>query len=189
MAGSLASTVGPIPAIELPAHNLGKGADMALSAHDLQAITEAARDLAYRQIDVQLQASDNFDVKALGVLAFDGVALAAILAAKDLFYAWSWAIPSALIVIAAVLSLIAIQSRGWDDGPDPRDFYDKATSSGATDGSASAANVELISELGGPRGSIANNDRHLRRKSGVFTLALWVTVEAGLTSAILVAIR
>src|SRR2546422_8766201 len=110
-----------------------------VSADDLNAIAETARDLAYRQLDAQFQSSDNFDTKALAVLAFDGAAIAAILAATGLFYERSWLIPITLLVLGGVFALISVQRLSWDDGPDPRTFYDKATRSGVGVGSAAAA--------------------------------------------------
>src|SRR5437879_2637692 len=105
---------------------------MSTPADELKAITETARDLAYRQIDAQLQASDNFDAKALGVLGFDGAALAAILAAKDLYVGPTWTIAGILIVISAAFAALTMQSFRWDVGPDPRRFYDHATGAGVS---------------------------------------------------------
>ncbi len=159
---------------------------MSTAADEIDAVTQTARDLAYRQLDAQFQASDNFDTKALGVLGFDGAAIAAILAAKDLFYQLSWTLPAALLVISAVLALFSVQSVWWEDGPDPKTFYDGEAAKGARLGSAATANVDLVSQLGGPKGAIAKNDKKLRRKSRLFVLAIWTTVVSGIASAILI---
>jgi hypothetical protein len=82
---------------------------------------------------------------------------------------------------------VAVQRLTWDDGPDPRKFYDR-NSGAVVVGSAAAANVDLVSELGGSKGSIAKNDNNLRRKSGQFQLALWTTVVAGITTAFLITV-
>lgn len=162
------------------------GGGMSTPADEIKAVTETARDLAYRQLDAQFQSSDNFDTKALGVLGFDGAAVAAILAAKDLFYHLSWTIPAVLLIISAVVALFSIQSVWWEDGPDPKTFYDRAAGRGVSLGSAAAANVDLISQLGGPHGAIAKNDKKLRGKSRLFVFAIWTTVVAGVASAILI---
>jgi hypothetical protein len=155
-------------------------------ANDLQTITEVARDLAYRQLDSQFQASDNFDAKAIGVLGFDGAALAAILAGKDLFHKW-WGIPAVVVMISAVFAILTIRSfRSWDKGPDAGEFYEAAIKGGTSEGSAAKANVDLLSELVGPDGSIAKNKMKLDQKSRFFLLALGAAVMAGATSAILI---
>jgi hypothetical protein len=159
-----------------------------VSPDDLKAITESARDLAYRQLDAQFSSSDNFDTKALGVLAFDGAALGAILAARDVFFERSWLIPAVLLLLSGVFALVSVQRLSWDDGPDPRAFYDDEKGAGLALGSAARADVDLISEFGGPKGSIAKNDKSLRRKSGQFQLALWTTVIAGVTTVMLIAV-
>ncbi|HVC78092.1 MAG TPA: hypothetical protein VND96_16395 [Candidatus Micrarchaeaceae archaeon] len=169
----------------LPVHEkIANG--MSTTDDEIRAVTETARDLAYRQLDAQFQASDNFDTKALGVLAFDGAAVAAILAAKDLFFQLSWTLPATLLVISAVVALFSVQSVWWEDGPDPKAFYDKEAAKRAGVGSAAIANVDLVSQLGGPKGAIAKNDKKLRRKSRLFVLAIWTTVVAGVASAILI---
>jgi hypothetical protein len=157
--------------------------EMAAPQDEVDAITSTARDLAYRQLDAQFQASNNFDAKSLGVLAFDGAALAVIVAARDLFYGWSWAIPAGLLVLSVLSALISIQTLSWRDGPDPRKFYDESTQHGVTAGGSAAANVALVSQLGGPKGDIAKNDRKLLWKSRSFVFAIWTTVVAGATSA------
>jgi hypothetical protein len=40
-------------------------------AGDITAITEVTRNLAYRQIDAQLQSSSGYNARAIGVIAFD----------------------------------------------------------------------------------------------------------------------
>jgi hypothetical protein len=102
---------------------------MAVSMDDLKGIADAARDLAYRQLDPQIQASNNFDAKALGLLAFDDAALAAILAAPALFNE-HWEIPALVLGISAAFAIFAMRKSDWDEGPDPRDFYDHATQGG-----------------------------------------------------------
>lgn len=161
---------------------------MAVSMDDLKAVADAARDLAYRQLDSQIQASNNFDAKALGLLAFDGAALAAILAAPALF-SGHWEIPALVLGISAVFAIFAMRKSDWDEGPDARDFYDHATQGGVMAGSAAKASVELVSELGGPHGSISRNEQILRRKAWFFGLGLGATVIAGILGAILVAIH
>ncbi|HEV2032695.1 MAG TPA: hypothetical protein VGU71_00600 [Candidatus Dormibacteraeota bacterium] len=169
---------------------MGKGGRQltSVSADDLNAITQSARDLAYPQLDVQFQSSNNFDTKSVGVIAFDVAAVAGLLAATSSFYERSWLIPTTLLLLSVVFALGAVQRLSWDDGPDPRRFYEDSIRSGVGVGSAGAANAYLVSELGGPKGSIAQNDKNLRRKSGQFQLALWTTVIAAITTAVLVAL-
>jgi hypothetical protein len=162
---------------------------MSSPGDDLKAVTEAARDLAYRQIDAQLQASDNQDAKALGVIAFDGAALAAVLLAKDLFVGSSWAVTGLLVLISALFAALSMQSFRWDMGPDPRGFYDSATAAGVTVGSAAKANVDLVSEFGGPTGSIAKNESFLARKGWRLAVSLVALIAAGIASAILVSLH
>jgi hypothetical protein len=154
---------------------------------ELDSIAQMARDLAYRQLDQQLKSSDNFDAKALGVLGFDGAALAAILAARVLFDG-RWPIAALLVVISSGLAILATRRSRWDLGPDPRKFYDDATKNGVGPGSAARANVEVISEFGGPLGLISRNEAILHRKSWLLLWALAATVFAGVVSAILLAI-
>jgi hypothetical protein len=159
---------------------------LAVSPDDLKAISDVARDLAYRHIDAQLQASDNFDAKALGVLAFDGAALAAILADNSLFNG-HWVIPALLVSFSGLFAILMLQKSGWDLGPDPKEFYEDEESMGLGVGSAARANVDLVSELGGPTGSISGNETILRRRSWFYGWALWTTVFAGVAGAILIA--
>ncbi len=161
---------------------------MTVSADDLRGISETARDLAYRQLDSQLQASDNFDAKAVGVLGFDGAALAAILAATSLFSSGRWAVPALLLVISGGLAIFTLGRSGWDLGPDPRAFYDDEIGRGATVGSAARANVDLVSELGGSHGSISRNEVVLRRKAWFLAGAIGAAVLAGIFGAILIAV-
>jgi hypothetical protein len=158
---------------------------MATSSEDLKSITETARDLAYRQLDAQGQSFNNFDSKTVGVLGFDAAALAAILAGKDLFHGW-WGVPAVGIVVSALFAILAIRSFNWDIGPDPRVFYEKATKGGAPKGSSVKANVELVSDLGGPLGSLAKNDRVLQQKSEWFLWALGTAVLTATVSAIII---
>lgn len=157
---------------------------MSTPADEVRAITETLRDLGYRQVDAQFQSSDNFDTKSVGVLGFDGAALAALLTAQSLFYSWSWTIPASLVVLSALTALLSIQSQSWEDGPDPRAFYDEIDRKRIA--SSTAVNVDLISQFGGPEGAIARNDRRLRTKSRRLLAAIWLTVLAGAVSAILI---
>jgi hypothetical protein len=154
---------------------------------ELESIADTARDLAYRQIDAQLQASDNFDTKALGVLGFDGAALAAVLATRDAFHG-GWFVPGLLLLISGAFAVLVMQRSAWDLGPDPRAFYDSEVGRGIGIGSAARSNVDLVSEFGGPRGSIAMNQAVLTRKAWFFAWSIAATLFAGIVGAILVAL-
>jgi len=159
-----------------------------VSDPELASIAESARDLAYRQLDAQLQSSDNFDAKAMGVLGFDGAAVAGIVAARDVF-GGAWVVPGLLVLISSVLAILAMQRFAWDVGPDPRQFYEDSVADGVKPGAAARANVQLISELGGQLGSIARNEGVLHLKSWFFLGSLLATMIAGLVGAILIAMR
>ncbi len=151
-----------------------------MAQDDVTTITETARDLAYRQLDAQLQAGNNFDAKTVGVLGFDGAALAAVLATRDLFTNW-WGIPTAGIMLSAVLAVLAIVSQAWDVGPDAGEFYSNASAH-----SAAEANVALVSEL---TSTLEANDRRLHSKAEFFNMALAAALVTGTVSAILVMLR
>ena len=82
---------------------------------DVAAITEVTRDLAYRQLDAQFQASGGYDSRAIGVIAFDVAGVAAVLAAKDVF-GGLWLVLVAGLLIASVAGLAALWSRQFDVG-------------------------------------------------------------------------
>jgi hypothetical protein len=153
---------------------------------DLKAISESARDLAYRQLDEELQSCDNYDAKTVGVLGFDGAGVAAILATKDAFHGW-WGIPASLLLLSTLWALLCIRSSSWDVGPDPKKFYDEAIARGVDVGSAAAANAKLVSELGGPKGAIAKNEKILAWKAKFYQWALATIAIALLESAVLLA--
>src|SRR5438445_7176772 len=135
--------------------------------NDITVITEITRDLAYRQLDAQLQSSSSYDAKTIGVIAFDVAGLAGVLAAKDAFGGRWWVVVLGLL-IASVAGLAALWSRQFDVGPDPGTFYDDTNS-----GSEAEANIALVTEL---TGSLQSNDRALRWKAIAFLAALTVTI-------------
>jgi hypothetical protein len=146
---------------------------------DPRAIAELIRDLAYRQLDNQFQSSDAYDAKSVGVLGFDGAAIAAILAAQGVFHGWWWG-PAALIIASAVLAVMSLWSRRFDDGPDAAAFYERVRTETAT-----VANVTLISDI---NAAVQTNLKVLKNKSRYFRLALGTAVTAGGLSAILVGV-
>jgi len=143
---------------------------------ELTAVTEITRDLAYRQLDAQLQASDNYDAKTGGLLAFDGAAIAAVLVLKDAFHGW-WGIPAAGVLLSAVLAVGALWNRAYDTGPEVVAFYQRVSQL-----TPAEANVKLVSELDG---SLRSNDHTLRYKSEFFLASLAATVFTGAVTAIL----
>ncbi len=159
---------------------------VAPSADEIRAVTETARDLALRQLDQQLSASDNLDAKALGVLGLDIAALAAILAGtKDVFQSRPWELPAAVILVAAGFAMAAVATRRWDYGPEVGAFYRKQTGE-ASKINAAQANADLISELIDPdKGSLAKGDLTIRWKATLFMIAIGLTVLTGLVSAII----
>lgn len=150
------------------------------------AVSEIARDMALRQLDLAFQASDNLDTKAVGVLTLDIAALAAILAGiKDVFTGRAWEYPAGLLVLSAVLTMAAIATRRWSYGPDVGAFYDKETGD-VTTISAAKANADLISELiDKKKGAIAKAEGRLKWKAGFFMAAMGLVVVAGFVSAII----
>ena len=188
-----AAGVTPVPELSTKGSALGAEAasvdnpeGMAGADEEVKAISETARDLALRQLDQQFQASDNLDTKALGVLALDVAALAAILAgAKDVFQGRNWGYPAALILLSAVLAMIAISTRRWSYGPKVAAFYGKATHD-PTKVSAAQANADLISELVDTKiGAVAKAEAALRWKARLFEAAMGLVVIAGLVSVII----
>ncbi len=142
---------------------------------DLTAITEVTRDLAYRQLDAQLQSSTSYDAKTIGVIAFDVAGVAGVLAAKDVFGKLWWVVILGLL-IASVAGLIALWSSQFDVGPDPGSFYENTK----TD-SLAQANIALVTEL---TGSLQANDRALRWKATAFLVALLVTIVTAAIAAV-----
>jgi hypothetical protein len=160
---------------------------MAPSSDEIRGITETARDLALRQLDQQLSASDNLDAKALGLLGIDIAALAAILAAiKDVFQSRPWQVPAVVVMLAAIFAMAAIATRRWDYGPEVGAFYEKVTSGDNV--TAANANADLISELVDPKkGSLAKGTRKVRWKARLFMISIGLTLLAALLSAIILA--
>jgi hypothetical protein len=142
---------------------------------DITAITEVTRDLAYRQLDAQLQSSGSYDSKTIGVIAFDVAGLAAVLAVKDAFGGLWWLLVIGLL-IASVAGLFALWSRQFDVGPDPGTFYENTKAE-----SYAAANIALVTELSG---SLQANDRALRWKSIAFLVALALTIVTAAAAAV-----
>jgi len=142
---------------------------------DITAITEVTRDLAYRQIDAQLQSSTGYDAKAIGVIAFDVAGIAGVLAAKDSF-GGLWLLVVLGLLSASVAGLAALWSRQFDVGPDPATFYEDTKA-----GSLAEANIALVTELGG---SLQANDRALRRKSIAFLIGLATTIGTAALAAV-----
>jgi hypothetical protein len=145
-------------------------------AKDQMEVVGLVRDLAYRQLDAQISSSDNYDSKAVGVLAFDGAALAAVLAVKDAFHG-SWWIPELAIVVSITYAIVAIRSRYYDSGPKVKGLYGKVRRSSPVD-----ANARLVTEL---IESIAANRKVLEAKSHYFVGSLVATAVGGISSAIL----
>ena len=158
---------------------------MAEETSDLAAIAKTTLDLSCRQLDAQLQSGDNFDTKTIGVLGFDGVALAAVLAAKDSLHGW-WVVTAAGIAISALISAYALRGVNWKLGPYPGEFYAEVTANGAGPGSATAANLRLISET---NAALQHNDRLLKRKSSSLLLAISALVVTAIVTSVLVGAR
>ena len=132
---------------------------------DLYSIADTARDLALRQLDWKLQAANNLDSKALGVLGLDVAAVAAILVGKDAVFHGNWQAPAFLILFSAFFAMAAIWSRKWSYGPKVGEVYNSATADSSTV-SATKAHEDLISELIDKKtGALAVSERALRWKS------------------------
>ncbi len=159
---------------------------MASAQDDLKAISETARDLAYKQLEMLIKAIDSFDTKALGVLAFDGAALGAVLAARGLVFPHRWEWVAIGLILSSVAAALCIWTRSWNLGPEPRKFYDRLTASGVALGDATAANIVLVSQLGGDNGAIAQNRAAMIWKSWFFGASLGFTGATGVLSALLV---
>src|SRR5579872_5777976 len=142
---------------------------------DITAITEVTRDLAYRQLDAQLQSSTSYDAKTIGLIAFDVAGVAAVVAANDVFGSFCWAVALGLLV-GSVAGLVALWNRQFDVGPDPGTFYENTKSE-----SAAQANIALVTEL---TGSLQANDRTLWWKSTAFLVALLVTIATAAIAAV-----
>ncbi|SRR5713101_7071639 len=152
---------------------------------DLTTIAETARDLPYRQLDEQLQAGDNFDTKLVGILGFDGAALAAVLAFKDSLHGW-WAVTTFGILLSSFFSAFAIRGVNWALGPYPSEFYDEATKGGVGSGSATMANLELVSETDA---ALRTNDGVLKRKARGLLLAVSTLVVTAIVTSALIGVR
>jgi disulfide bond formation protein DsbB len=79
--------------------------------------------LARGQLNAQSAAGDNIDLKAMGLLGFDGALLAANLAARDLLNGHPWWLPLPGLAISIVLCLAVSREYQHDAGPDPAAFY------------------------------------------------------------------
>lgn len=153
----------------------GLGEKIDPMADDIAAISGVTRDLAYRQIDAQLQAGGSYDTKTIGVIAFDVAGVAAVLAAKDSFGPWWWIVVVGLLA-ASVVGLVALWSRQFDVGPDPGDFYEDTKR-----GTEAEANIALVTEL---VGSLQSNDRALSWKATALLVALVLTVATAALAAV-----
>src|SRR4051812_12955804 len=116
------------------------------------AVEEAVIALAGGQLDAQSAAGDNIDLKAMGLLGFDGALLAANLAARDLLKDHPWWLPLPGLAISIVLCLAVSREYQHDAGPDPAAFY--ASFGGQTPAVALAqllVDLRAASERNAPR--------------------------------------
>ena len=136
-------------------------------------IEEAVVGLARGQLDAQSAAGDNIDLKAMGLLGFDGALLAANLAAKDLLKDHPWWLPLPGLGISIVLCLAVSREYQHDAGPDPAGFY--ANFGGQT---PTVALAQLLADL---RDSRERNAPRLTRKRRLLSAALGMVL---LTAAV-----
>jgi hypothetical protein len=112
---------------------------------------------AWAEIELQLGDSDALDVKALGMLAAEGAAVALLVASHDDLYRL-WSLSAVFFGLAAVCHLVVIWPKKFEIGPDLAASYESLK---ATPG-ATFVYPQLLTEL---LGSIAlNNEKHLPRK-------------------------
>jgi hypothetical protein len=129
--------------------------------------------LARGQLDAQSNAGDIIDLKAMGLLGFDGALVAAVLAAKDLLEPHPWWVPLPSLALSIVLCLAVSREYQHDAGPDPADFY--ASFGGQT---PTVAFAQLLADLSEAR---HRNAPRLTVKRRLLTAALGTVV---LTAAI-----
>jgi hypothetical protein len=138
--------------------------------------------LAEFQLSAELQSSAQYDAKASALLAFDGVAIGAVLAGQRLIGPLWW-IPLVTLVVSAVLAILAVENRRYDLGPDPLDFYERAAQEELSDAEVNAA---LVLELDR---ALQTNDRRLRWKVRLFFSALVMVVSSAVVTAIVSVVR
>ena len=128
---------------------------------------------AQSQLAAQLQAADNLDAKAVGLLSFDGILLGLVgFLQKSLTATW-W-MPAVLLLISAGSCTVVLVSRQFNVGPEPREFYGAVE--GLTETEVNAAMMEAVVE------AMNANDVRLRLKEwmfGVGTAALFLALIAG----------
>jgi hypothetical protein len=131
--------------------------------------------LARAQLDAQSSAADNIDLKAMGLLGFNGALVVADLAAKDLIHRLWWApLPGLAVSIALCLAVSARYA--FEQGPDPAAFY---TSVGGQPPAVALA--QLLADL---RSAYTTNLVPLERKWRLLTAALFTLFAAAVAAGV-----
>jgi len=141
---------------------------------DVVAIAGLALALAQSQQASIIQASDNYDTKAVGVAAFDATLFAALIAVQDKFAHW-W-VPGIPILISGGFCAWCLIGRTYDLGVHPDLFYQMY--GGATEAEAT---VQMLSTM---TDTLKNNDGTLAHKGFWFQAAIVLTLTALIVGAI-----
>jgi hypothetical protein len=107
----------------------------------VESIEEAMVVLAISQIEAQTPAADNTDLKAMGLLGFNGALIAANVALKDSLHHLWW-LPLPGVAASILLCLMVSRQYEFEAGPPAAEFY--ATYGGQTSAKALA---QLIADL------------------------------------------
>jgi hypothetical protein len=130
---------------------------------------------AQAQLASQFRDADALDVKALGVLAIDGVALGVLIAAHDLLNRYWWA-PAAALGLAGGFLLLAVWPRRLDEGPNWRIFYEQFGG-----GTVAEVGRQMLSEL-----LTAIDENRVKRVKGLLFKIGFVLLSLGLAGSLVV---
>jgi len=167
------------------------GGDTGATDADKAAILEAALSLAQTQILAQNEDEASLDGQAMGLVAFDGALVGAVLAAQGLIGKWWWVALVAVLVSALIAlsteSIVALwealrgrpRSPGGDLGPAAADFYE--TYGGQQ---ALPARELLLAEL---RVAFNQNTPRIARKFATIRLAVGTLFVGLLIAGLLIA--
>lgn len=131
--------------------------------------------LARDQLALQSAAADNIDLKAMGLLGFDGALIAANVAAKGVIHRLWW-VPLPGLAISIVLCLAVAVRYSFLEGPSPEAFY--AAYGGQ---SPAVALVQLLADLGE---AYRRNQHPLTRKRQLLTCGLTVLLLTFVAAAV-----
>jgi hypothetical protein len=149
-------------------------------------VTQMVIDRVQDRLDSQFRDNDALDLKALGILAVDAAAVAALVAAHQVLNGFWW-IPALGLAAAGLLLTVSIWPQEFDSGPDWREFYE-------TYGGGTAIDVsrQMLAEM---LEAIEGNDALAKEtvagfgKSSIFKLGLILFVISLLGSGLVGVLR